>query len=291
MTTPTLDPWLITQWASRVMQIFQTQGNRLKPTVTPGEVSASKVVFRFTGKATVQEKIRNQPLVEQGAPTYSQEIDTREFAVFDTVEDKELRDIGDIGKEALAQTGADALGKKVDALIIDALDKRAATSGPGYIGEITPGGMSLAMAMSIVESLHDQGVPSDGNSFAIMPPRAWFQLMTYEQFSSADYVPDMPFAKLTDTRRWMGLNWMMLEKEVLPSTGANLRDGFAWHKSALGWGNGADLKGPEWERNLKRIGWDYLLHFDGAAKALQPDGLPPGIVRFRTNVTSPLSVN
>ena len=290
MTTPTLDPWLKTQWAPRVMQIFQTKGNRLRAMVTPGEVNASKVIFRFIGKATVQEKIRNQPLVEQGAPTYNQEIDTREFAVFDTIEDKELRDIGDIGRENLAQAGAVALGKRVDQIIIDALNARAPASGEGYVGDATPGAMTLAHAMLIVEALANQEVPDDGEAYAIVPTRAWSQLMTYEQFTSADYVQDAPFTKQADTRKWMGVNWVRVENSLLPSTGANLRDGFAWHKSAVGWGNGTDLRGPEWDRNLKRIGWDYLLHFDGNAKALQPNGLPPGIVRFRVNTNTPIGI-
>lgn len=291
MTTPTLDPWLKTQWAPRVMQIFQTKGNRLKPTVTPGEVNGSEVVFRFIGEAQVQEKTPNQPLNEMGSPTYNQKIKTREFAVFDTIEDKEMEGVSDIGKENLAQAGAVALGKTVDQLIIAALDARAPTSGAGYVADGTPAGMTLAHAMLMVEAMLAQDVPADGQIYAVLPPRAWLQLMTYEQFSSSDYVGDMPFTKLTETRRWMGVNWIMLENKILPSSGANLRDAFMWHKSAVGWGNGRDLRGPEWDRNLRRIGWDYLLHFDGNAKALQPDGLSPGIVRARFNVTSPLSVN
>ena len=159
--------------------------------------------------------------------------------------------VGHDERKVLATAGAYALGRKTDALIIDALDD--ATQEAGTSSEA----LTKDRILTAFKTLNTNDVPDDGERYALVGPAQWNQLLSLEEFSNANYVGDEhPLLSGSESRKWMGINWIM--HTGLPTDGSGssaTTTCYIYHKSAVGLAAGQDI--------ITDITWhgDYAAHY------------------------------
>jgi hypothetical protein len=134
----------------------------------------------------------------------------------------------------VASAGAYALGRKTDELIVNAMN--TATEN---VGDYTSG-LTKDLILSAVEVLNTNDVPDDGRRFAVVGVHQWNELLSMDEFVSADYVgASSPLVNGFEARKWLGITWVLYNG--LPVDGTN-RDCFIYHASSIGHACGQEVK-------------------------------------------------
>lgn len=265
------------EFDAEVKHAFQTAGN-LRPTVTTrGGVIGDIYKFRKMGKGLANQKpsqadvtpmdvtheLINCPLTNWNAPEYTD--------IFDAVE------VNFDEKQELAMTVAMALGRRLDQLIIDALN---AESTPAGTVSTDIGGtgtdLNVAKLRRAKRLLDDKGVPSTGRHIAISA-NGLEALLGDNNATSADYNTVRALVN-GEINSFVGFNFNVIETRAegglpKPST----RTSFAWHESAIGLAVGIDLK-TEINYVAQKTSW--LVNGLMKAGAVSRDG--DGIVKLTT---------
>lgn len=141
---------------------------------------------------------------------------------------------------------------------------------------------SLTMVSKAIAQLQINGVPWDGNVFAVVSPAFLLYLMAIPSFSSADYVNVKPFASFPGwdaaaTKsagqgwyEWMGVKWIVSNQIAGIST--NSETCLIYHRSAIG--HAIDTKGVDSAIGYdekQQMSWARCSVFHGA-KLLQNAG-------------------
>lgn len=281
--------WFTTQYADRAMHIYQNEGNRLRPTVTPAVkfIGSEKAVFWLAGKSKAIKKDRRQRNTPGNSERKKFEVNLETWTAFDEIEEFDLDRMTVDEKEVVYQSGAMALGRATDMEIYQKMATAKAAADVDY----SAGAFSAANALDLCARLQADKVPWDGNVYCGLPPLQWNQFIANKIVNSSDHVgPDIPFVKATDTRFWNGVNWFLFVEEdaqdLYPVPSANKQDLFIWHKSAMGWGAHTDLQvRVDWD-NREDV-WTVNMKAKGAAKELQEG---KGIKRFTTSSNSAIAV-
>ena len=138
-------------------------------------------------------------------------------------------------RRVVASAGAYALGRKTDELIISALD--TATSAVGDYST----GLTKDLILSAVEILNENDVPDDGRRFAVVGVHQWNELLSMDEFVSADYVGnDLPLVSGGASKKWLGITWIM--HNDLPMDTTDQRDCFIYHATSIGHACGQEVK-------------------------------------------------
>jgi hypothetical protein len=94
--------------------------------------------------------------------------------------------------------------------------------------------------MAALEILNTNDVPDDSRRFAVIGVKQWNELLAIEEFSSSDFVgSDTPFVSGFETKKWLGVNWIL--HNGLPLDG-DVRNCFMYHSSAIGHACGQEVK-------------------------------------------------
>ena len=94
--------------------------------------------------------------------------------------------------------------------------------------------------MTAVETLNAKDVPDDGRRFCVVGVHQWNELLSMDEFVSAEYVGDeMPLMGGFELRKWLGINWIM--HNGLP-VATNKRSCFMYHASSIGHACGQEVK-------------------------------------------------
>lgn len=138
-------------------------------------------------------------------------------------------------RQAISNSGAYALGRKADAIIIAAFDASNTTHTAGASGQ----GLSKVQIMTAFETLNGADVPDDGERYFAVGVHQWNELLNLSEFKSADYVGsgNLPWPGGTEAKRWMNITWFM----HTGLTKGTYRSCYLWHKSAIGLAEGADV--------------------------------------------------
>ncbi|MGB0818087.1 MAG: phage capsid protein [Candidatus Puniceispirillaceae bacterium] len=146
-------------------------------------------------------------------------------------------------RQELVDTATMAIGRRLDQLIIDALDAGAnATQVSDDLGG-TNTGLNIEKILRAKRLMDDQGVPNDGRRHMAVSAYAVEQGLQETELASADYNLLMPLMKgeLTD---FSGFKIHMIESrdEGGLTVSSNVRKNFAWHQDAVGLAVGLDLR-------------------------------------------------
>ena len=142
-------------------------------------------------------------------------------------------------RDAIATSGAFALGRKVDSQI-DTLLAAANTDNVTIV--VTSEGAVRAGLLQMTANLYEQDVPNDGQVFGALSPVMWARAMTIKEFSSSDFIGTngLPFTQGVPTggrfKDWMGVKWVM--HSGLTGQGTGTANSYVWHKSSIGYGAG-----------------------------------------------------
>lgn len=237
------------QYESEVHMEYQRIGSKLRNTVrTKNNIKGESTTFQKigTGVATTKTRHGNVPTMNLDHTPITCTLSDH-YAADDVDKLDELKLQHD-ERRAIVQSGAFALGRQTDQLLIDAAATTTTTVAAGGAG------FTKTKALSALETLGDNDVPDDGNRFAFVGWKQWTELLDIPEFKNADYVGDdkLPW-KGVQAKIWLGTLWM--PHSGLTKVG-NDRQCLWYHKSALGHAIGEDITSDIWwngEKQMHRI--------------------------------------
>jgi hypothetical protein len=211
-------------------------GAKLRNTVrTKTAVKGEQVIFQKAGTGVAATKSRHGMVPVMNVEHTNVTCTLEDFYAGDW-QDKldELKPNID-ERSVLVNAGAYALGRKTDEMILTA----ASSATTNVIGDYSTG-LTKTLLMAAFEKLNAADVPDDGQRFGIVGPHQWNELMNINEFASSDFAGTaFPWLKGTESRKWLGITWLM--HSGLPLSGAQ-RDCFLWHKTAIGHAIGAEVQ-------------------------------------------------
>jgi len=238
------------QFEADVHQAYQQSGSKLRNAVRfKNNIKGSSTVFQKVGKGVAAGKARHGLVPVMSIDHTPVECELHDYYAGDWVDALDELKLSIDERLVIANAGAYALGRKTDELIITALNNASTSNDVGdYTAALTKKDILDAFA-----KLNANDVPDDGQRFGLVGPHQWNALLNLPEFSNSDYAGDnLPFLKGTESRKWLGINWIM--HTGLPLSGDE-RNCFIFHKTAIGHASGQDVKSD--------ISWhgDHAAHF------------------------------
>lgn len=277
MSLNTIPTWSEVKYSQDVVKALQSKGYKLAGTSRPPISFTGKTyTWRTSGLLVATEFKRGQEAKAQNQTRANITADMKTWQVFEEIHRIDLNEMSINEYDQVVEDGGMAIGRKYDEIIMAEVNAGA----PAITTPLTSttNGMTMALALGIVAQAQRQFKNWDGEVYCPLPAQAWNQMMGYKQFSEAGYVEGMPLTKMTDSRFWNGVKWMLMPDELFPVvSGANI-DGFLWHKNALGFATNDELKTTTQWDNRKSVTTVNMTK-PGVAKTILPDGM----VRFRIN--------
>ena len=242
----------VTQFDTEVKHAYQSLSASLSKTTTERKgVTGKTYEFRKMGKGEATK--RTAPSadaiamnVEHGLiPCTLSDWDANEYTdIFNSVE------VNFDEVKELAKTIAGALGRRDDQLKIDAMSAGTYSATPvqgtsgGLVGTDVGGtasGLNVDKLRKAKRFMDDNEVPAEGRHIACSA-EGLEQLLGQTQVTSSDYNTVQALVK-GEVNTFLGFEFHIIGKRKeggLP-VASKLRDGFAWHESAIGYANGIDM--------------------------------------------------
>lgn len=233
----TISEAFIKQFEREVHESYQRLGSKLKGTVRfINNVNGSSAVFQKVGKGTASTKSTHGMVPVMNLAHSSVECELQDYYAGDWVDRLDEMKVNIDERQVIANAGAYALGRKTDDLIIGALQNANAN----VIADNATG-LTKAKILEAFEILGENDVPDDAQRFAVIGYKQWSDLLSIEEFASADYVgvENLPY-KSTQVKQWLGINF--IPHSGLPDDGAGVRSCFFYHMTAIGHASGSDVQ-------------------------------------------------
>lgn len=234
----TIDQAFIKQFEADVHLAYQRMGSKLRNTIrTKNGVNGSSTTFQKIGKGTAGTKSRHGNVPIMNLLHTPVECTLTDHYAGEYVDQLDELKININEKEAAAKSGAYALGRKTDDIILTAMD---ATTNAFNVG-VAATWSSASAPIALMEACGRLDLPmGDDNLYSVVCWQAWGDLMELPQFSSQDYVGEdsLPFQGVM-AKRWLGMFWF--PHSGLPVDGSNDTKQFVWHSSAVGHAIGMDV--------------------------------------------------
>ncbi len=234
----TLDQAFIKQFEREVHEAYQRQGSKLRNTVrTIGNVNGSSAVFQKVGKGTASTKSTHGMVPVMNLNHTSIEVVLQDYYAGDWVDRLDELKTNIDERQVIANAGANALGRKTDELIINAL----ATASAHTVVDSNIG-MTKDKILSAFQTFGTNDVPDDGQRFCIVGWKQWSELLEVEEFVNADYIgkESLPFASITQAKMFLGT--VFIPHSGLPIDGSDIRSCFYYHRTAVGHAAASDVK-------------------------------------------------
>lgn len=233
-----IDQAFITSYEAKVHEVFQRTGAYLKDAVRlrPGVVG-STASFHRIGKGTATTKARHGTITPMNQTHTAPSCVLADFYAADWVDKLDMAKTNMNERDAIANGGAMALGRKCDDQITAVLDT---TSQTVVTLTFTDYATIRKVMLDWVEDVWENDVPNDGRVYGVVTPRLWSMMMLLDQFQNADFVgtggqsyaagkgPEIGMGKWKD---WMGIKWKM--QTGLPGTGTASGKSWVWHADSV----------------------------------------------------------
>jgi hypothetical protein len=235
-----IDQAFVKQFEREVHEAYQRQGSKLRNTVRMiGNVKGASTTFQKIGKGSASTKSTHGMVPVMNLAHTNIECFLEDYYAGDWVDKLDELKIQHNERQVIAAAGANALGRKTDELIIDALSGASAN-----VIEDDNVGLTKAKVLEAFEIFGELDIPDDGQRYAVIGWKQWSDLLAIEEFSSADYVgtDNLPYAGsgVTQAKQWLGTIWM--PHSGLPIDGDDIRACFFYHKTAIGHASGSDVQ-------------------------------------------------
>ena len=243
----TLSAAASTEFDDMVKHAYQTMGatnGGIVSAVTQrNNVVGDTYKFRAMGKGLANQKASQADVTPMDI---SHSLITATLGNWNAPEYTDIFDAAEVNfdeKQELAYTIAGALHRRQEQIIIDACD--AAT--PGATVATSVGGadtnMNIEKVVEASKELNDAGVPIDQDRHIMVSADGLRAMLLETQVGSADY--NSVQALMTGTLDyWMGFHWHVIETRDeggLNVAAGDVRECYAWHKSAIGLATGIDI--------------------------------------------------
>lgn len=239
----------VTEFDSEVKHAYQAQG-KLRNTVSIRTgVVGEAYKFAASGKGLANQKASQADVtpmdVERSRPTANLENwNAPEYTdIFDQAE------VNFDEKQELAETIALAIARREDQIIIDAMANGTYNATPGSdsaIGLLITAATALTVAdvrQAATKGLTKRGVPSMDRTIAITAD-SLDQLLATTQVTNADYNSVKALVQ-GEIDTFLGFTFCVIETREeggLPGDGTATCSSFAYHKKAVGYAIGLDMK-------------------------------------------------
>ena len=277
----------VKQFDTEVKHEYQSMGVLNGTTTERRGVVGNEYNFRKMGKGLAKE--RTAP----SADAIPMNVDHSKVACtlkdFDAPEYTDIFNAQDVNFDEVKELGmtiAGALGRRDDQIKIDSMTLGTFNATPvqgtsgGLVGTDIGGvgtDLNIAKLTLISAFMDDNEVPPE-NRHMMFSAKGKKSLLNSTQVTSSDYnsVKALVNGQI-DT--FMGFKFHMIGKRKeggLPIAGA-LRDGFAWHETAIGYANGLDVTSKvEW--SVDKDSWKSTGYLKAGAVIRDIDG----IVKYQT---------
>ena len=231
-----VDQVFIKQFEADVHLAYQQMGTKLRSTIrTKSGVVGTSTTFQKVGKGIASTKSRHGIVPVMNLNHTPVECTLQDYYAGDWVDALDELKTNVDERRVVASAGAYALGRKTDELIINAMN-----NATQYVGDYSTG-LTKALIMSAGEKLNQNDVPDDGRRYAVVGVHQWNELMSMNEFVSADYVGgSTPLVDGCESRKWLGINWILCN--ALPLANSDDRDCFIYHASSIGHACGQEVK-------------------------------------------------
>lgn len=242
----------MTQFDTEVKHAYQTMSATLAGTTTERKgVVGSEYKFRKMGKG--QATKRTAPSADAIPMNVDHSLITCTLSDWDANEYTDIFNSAEVNFDEVKELGmtiAGALGRRDDQLKIDAMAAGTYSATPvfgtsgGLVGTDVGGSgtnLNVAKVRRIKKFMDDNEVPSEGRHITASPS-GLESMLGETQVTSADYNSVKALVN-GDVDTFLGFKFHVVgirDEGGLPKTGA-VRDGFAWHESAIGYANGIDM--------------------------------------------------
>lgn len=226
----------IRQYERDVHMAYQREGSLLRNTVrTVNGVTGESTTFQKIGTGSASRKPRNGKVEVMAVTRSSVTCTLEDWYAADWVDKLDENKMNYDERQALNKTGAFALGRKTDELILTAMDATTNTVGD-YSTALT-----RALCLEAIEARNSADVPDDMSNFAVLTSRQWGKMMEIDEFANSDYGGSrFPWLKGRESRTWLNTTWM--HHSGLPAKGTANAKCFMWHMSGVGHAIGADVQ-------------------------------------------------
>lgn len=234
----TIDQAFIKQFEREVHEAYQRQGSKLRNTVrTISEVNGSSAIFQKVGKGTASTKSTHGMVPVMNLAHSNIEVILSDYYAGDWVDRLDELKTNIDERQVIANAGANALGRKTDELIINALD----TATDNVIADSNLG-LTKDKILEAFETFGENDVPDDSERFCIVGWKQWSELLKLEEFVNSDYIgaDNLPFANVTQAKMWLGT--VFIPHSGLPVDGNDIRSCFWYHKTAVGHAASSDVQ-------------------------------------------------
>jgi len=226
------------------------------------DVVGSTAVFQVIGTGAATTKARHGTITPMNQTHSTATATLADFYAGDWVDALDEAKVNIDERDALARSGAMALGRKIDNQIFTAMD--ASNSGTVTWTVTTEKNVRAAL-LDMVQNLYANDVPNDGQLYGALSSQSWAMAMTVEEFKNSDYVTasGLPYtqgAPVARYKEWMGVKWTM--HTGVPGEGTTTAKPFVWHKTSVGYASG---KHPKNFANRGAVVADVTWHGDRAA--------------------------
>ena len=230
-----IDQVFVKQFEADVHLAYQQMGTKLRSTVRSksGVVGAS-TTFQKVGRGTASTKSRHGIVPVMNLNHEPVECLLQDYYAGDWVDALDELKTNVDERRVVASAGAYALGRKTDELIVAAMKQST-----GVVGDYSTG-LTKNLILSALEILNENDVPDDGRRFAVVGVHQWNELLSMDEFVSADYVGnDLPLVSGGASKKWLGITWILYNDLPLTSTNG---DCFMYHATSIGHACGQEVK-------------------------------------------------
>lgn len=268
------------QYRQEMVLGFQQRQSLLRDTCTTEAVlkgnQATFLVADSTGTASTRGVNGQIPTSDndntQVVATLTEKHDLREMTGFNIFQSQSNQ------REIMQMNSMAVLNRDIDSVVLSTL----------LTGTITTGAAATA-SMTLIQKamvyMQNNGVPWDGNVFAVISPAFLGYLMTLDQFSNADYVVTKPAVNFPGWNAgspgadrmgqgfydWMNVKWIVSNQ--ISGIGTNAERCFMYHRSAIG--HAVDTGGMDVDigyESKQQMSWARCSLYHGAA-LLQNSGV------------------
>jgi len=267
---PTIDTAFIEEYNADVHLLFRQMGSRLMNTTRKGTVMAKTVYWQKFGFVQAQTKGRNAQHTFQDPEHTRVSASMADWYVPTLVDDLDLLKLNIDEKNAHARSHVAALGKKVDEILIAAMETGANATD---LGEASAAAWDYDTFMNVLTTFQLNEVPDDGQRYCAMHPYAWAQALKVPEFANADYIGQdmLPFKGGMTGKMWMGTLWFPLANISHGVSDTNEATNIAWHQSVVGHGVNKEIS-TIWDWENTYSAWSCVSSMSLGAAIIEDTG-------------------
>ena len=277
----------VQQYAANVMMLAQQKGSKLRDAVRVENVTGKQAFFDQIGATAARRRTsRHSDTPRMDTPHARRRCSLEDFDWADMIDQEDKVRLLIDPTSTYAKSAANAMGRAMDEVIVDAIRGTAFTGETGSTSvtlpagqKIAAGGTGLTMAKLIAtKKLMDQSdIDSEGRYIAVTSAQL-ADLLNTTQITSADYNSVKALVQ-GDVETFLGFNFIRVDglridgTKIVPIITATDRACVAWQRDQVVLGIGAQPSARISERADKNYATQVFYSMSIGAARLQESGV------------------